>query len=92
MPDDTASHSTGDLEPITAALWPVWWDLRSSGEISAADFIGAQINVYREEADERYNRIGDELALIEARRRACCVVQQRRGGRRERSWPVARGL
>ena len=53
MPDDTASLSTGDLETITAALWPVWWDLQSSGEIPAADFIGAQINVCREEADER---------------------------------------
>ncbi len=31
MGNDTAGLSTGDLETITAASWPLWWDLQSSG-------------------------------------------------------------
>lgn len=37
----TATLTDHDLEIIKAALWPVWFDLQSRGEHTAADFIGA---------------------------------------------------
>ena len=55
-----------DLETITAAVSPVWFDLQSRGEHPAADWIGARINDCTRETAERFNRIGDELDAIEA--------------------------
>jgi hypothetical protein len=38
-----------DLETVTEALRPVWWDLIRRQKVSAADFVGAQINVCHDE-------------------------------------------
>jgi hypothetical protein len=52
-----ATLSMDDLETVTEALRPVWWDLIRRPKVSAAGFVGAQINVWHDEFVQRHNRL-----------------------------------